>query len=663
MENRSHFQAILDYINSIFDISSNMITHDYDDFKNDVIDFINDLREKGVDFESETYKDNEEFKKLINEFVDDQIGLSMGWIIERTIVSQEIMEKAYGPYAMGVDHKPQKERDTTFTDKSFLNYFVETYVDNNLNTVDLDKYFFRHYNSKKEFNGVKYKLIDKLEIDLDSFDDSKSLYKLLYLIFKIEHDPDIVKTYIKSYTGSASKKKRINIFKFFANPTTENADRSLLGISSRNMYILRFLKSEAVKEIPIKYAYNVRNAFTAIVLEWENMLSSLFISQLNRPEYQWTNSDLENSVNLWRFYCEKIVNNCNNNHKSQDSLLETFYFRLWQHEHISIANDILLTIKKQENKSSPKINKAILNYIKSKNEIIPRKNLDSHIIKNRKLYTTLIFETDSPSSNNYRKFDSACKMVTKLIEMEDSNCVISNIGGILELKILVSINEYINLSKEEWINNSFYQHSTNEPKKLKSDISYGNNAFGINQIFWIQYINIAVRNYIFETKYQKSILNVDKCITMTMEKIFSTNNLRQMCLFHSKTIFAYTGLMQTHKTLTGYYNFINSLLGEYKFVKDNMFNDIFLLLFCRPSETDVISSFAKSILDMVKYMQVNKINEMPQLIPLEYRIPLLGCHYEFDLCFDIVIGINGINKSVNIIQLSECPLTGELFPI
>ena len=213
------------------------------------------------------------------------------------------------------------------------------------------------------------------------------------------------------------------------------------------------------------------------------------------------------------------------------------------------------------------------------------------------------------------------------------------------------------------INNIFYQHSTNEPKKLKSDISYGNNAFGINQIFWIQYINIAVRNYIFETKYQKSILNVDKCITMTMEKIFSTNNLRQMCLFHSKTIFAYTGLMQTHKTLTGYYNFINSLLGEYKFVKDNMFNDIFLLLFCRPSETDVISSFAKSILDMVKYMQVNKINEMPQLIPLEYRIPLLGCHYEFDLCFDIVIGINGINKSVNIIQLSECPLTGELFPI
>ena len=353
----------------------------YSQFSSTALLYISSLKKRGVDFASAEYVKNEEFKKLTTEYLDNSIGLTKSWIVERAAVSPEMLEKIYGIYSMCVKYSHTNKKSpynkaefysyltSTRGDEIFKGYFPDSYQ--NIKTItEIESYFFRNIIDSKKPKGIKYKLKD-WGLDVDSFNDKESEFKLYFLIFLAEHNP----TLLDKYSKGINLKGHINIFKFLSNPTAENADRAELGINSANADIIQFLKSEVIKGISLDYAYNVKWAFEAITETWNRLLK---VIQTHSKECRNINSDeyLQKLHKLWNYFWCDDQSFCG---EYRDSLLETFYLKLREHEHIGIECDLMLSYDNNKKYESPEINLKILEYVKTSNKYITIDKIEEHL--------------------------------------------------------------------------------------------------------------------------------------------------------------------------------------------------------------------------------------------------------------------------------------------
>lgn len=482
---------------------------------------IADLKEQGVDFTNPNYVWSPLFIKLQNKFIDHSLGLTEAWSVENTAVPQTVINSIYGPFSMCASGF----KEESYSKESLLNYIadsnrLEVYKDffkDIPEGYDSELYFFRNNGNKL---GVKQKL-KKWGIDVSIFDDRESEFKLYFLIFLVEHHPVLLKKYNPNIVGS---NKYLNIFKFLNNPTTENADRTAIGIRAANIEIIQYLKSETIKGISLTYAFNVQKAFELITRNWNDFLVGI---RSGIESYDDNKEILHNALEKLLQFC-RDYNFPNNNH---DSLLETFYLKLREHEHIGIERDISLGVAFLK-KLPAEFNYSIVNHSKTSNKIIKFDEVRSLLEERRKIYASIVFSSDDVTSNDYVKFDKASEVVLEFLAIRRMNEAY-RINSITELDILVIIDEFIKLSKTEKIDNSFFRHKVSEPRNLRADVTKANTAFGINQIAWLKYINYRVRKYYYQVDNDFDI-SIDLAISKILTLIYSANCMDDLRKTHSE---------------------------------------------------------------------------------------------------------------------------------
>lgn len=481
---------------------------------------IKSLTKQGVDFESPNYIESPLFIKLKKNFINHSLGLTEAWSVESIAVPQKILNSIYGPFSTCA--KGFKEE--SYSKESLLNYIAdsdrpEVYKDffNDIpEAYDSELYFFRNNGNKL---GVKQKL-KKWGIDVDIFHDKESEFKLYFLIFLIEHHPVLLE---KFNPQKGKHNKFLNIFKFLNNPTTENADRTSIGIRAANIEIIQYLKSETIKGIPLTYAINIQKSFETITGDWNDFLVGI---RSGIKSYDDNKQILHNALEKLLQFCQNY--NSPNNH---DSLLETFYLKLREHEHIGIERDISLGVAFLK-KLPAELNSSIVNYSKISNKVIKLDEVISLLEEKRKIYASIVFSSDDVTSNDYVKFDKASEVVSEFLDIREMNKAYG-IDLITELEVLVIIDEFIKLSKTEKIDNSFFRHKVSEPRNLRADVTKANTAFGINQIAWLKYINYRVRKYYYQVDNDFDI-SIDLAISKILTLIYSANCKDDLIKNHSE---------------------------------------------------------------------------------------------------------------------------------
>lgn len=576
----------------------------YSQFSSTALLYISSLKKSGVDFASAEYVKNEEFKKLTTEYLDESLGLTMSWVVERAAVSPDLLEKIYGVYSMCVEYSHTDKKfpynktaffsylTSTDGNEIFKGYFPDLYQ--NIKTIsEVEFYFFRNSKDSKTPKGIKYKLKD-WGIDVDLFNDRESEFKLYFLFFLTEHNPDLLEKYSKSICG----KGHINIFKFLSNPTTENADRTELGIKSANKDIIQFLKSEVIKGIPLDYAYRVKKAFETITEKWNQILKVI-----QSHSYKCKNIDsteyLQKIHKLWDYFW------CDDQSffgEFREELLETFYLKLREHEHLGIERDLMLSYDNNENYESSEINLKILEYTKVSNKYITIDKIEEHLTVNRKTYACILFQTDKITSNQFRTYDTACKTVMGFVHIQWSNSTIP-INALTELQILVMLNEYIKQPRNMKIDNKFFLHDSNEPRNLKADIPNGNEAFGINQFAWFDHIVHVLGCY--QNHNDLDYYLIKKDVSKILQSIYQANSLYDMIVFHEIAYNYFQKFTHVDK-LSTYYEIFNSIMDRYDFeMCEN--DDVFLLLFADESNMLSLKTIANDICKQISTLKESVI--------------------------------------------------------
>ncbi len=486
---------------------------------------IKELKDQGVDFESPNYVKSPSFIELKDRCFDYSLGLTVSWVVENLAVSQNVLNSVYGPLSMCARGYGKE----FYSKKYLLDYIAdsdrpEIYKDffkNIPEGYDSDLYFFRKNGNKL---GVKHKL-KEWGVDVDLFDDKESELKLYFLIFLVEHHPVFLKKY---NTQAGGQNKYLNIFKFLNNPTTENADRRDIGINSVNMEIIHFLKSETIKGISFSYAESVKKTFEKITEEWNILSFFLNNYMIKNPHYK--KEDVYNALKELETFCDNFKRDSGYFGKRDNSLLETFYLKLREHEHVGIEQDFSLGIK-YLNKLPKELNLSISNYVKISNREIDYDDVESLLKEKRKIYAGIIFSTENLTSNNYVKFERACEVVKEYLNLRIKNGAHPVIST-TELEVLVCIDEFVRLSKNEKIDNGFFCHKSNEPRNLRKDVSKTDTAFGINQFAWFKYITYRIRNYYFHSDFDLEA-SIDLTISGVLRSMYTMNSLCDLMAIHT----------------------------------------------------------------------------------------------------------------------------------
>ncbi len=281
------------------------------------------LNDAGVNINAIDFWKTEEFQPFIEEYYlgGPEGKITIREIVERYILSDEEVMKLYkSKYDMG-NRIILSEEDCQYSKLAEeLNKVLNHEV-----SVDA-KEFYRS-------NGLRDRIKKFLLIDLDKYktdfknDDydrnTSEVFKLLYLFYLLEN--------------SAYKDR--NVLKMLGNPSLENVDNSMIGLSTSNGAIMKDLKDSAERELSTDYRAKVKSTIWKIVIEWEDVISA--ISGI--IDYSEENG-LKHDMDLMIGKYSKVAMGMETEiipDKYDDSPIEQLYLRLCQHENLGREKDIL----------------------------------------------------------------------------------------------------------------------------------------------------------------------------------------------------------------------------------------------------------------------------------------------------------------------------------
>lgn len=462
-----------------------------------------DLEINKIDISSDDYdiQNDKAFRKLDTIFVsEDGKVISESWFVEKYMIGQERIESKYGCYLMGLDRKlTEEELEWDYLYKQLDIRYPDSDAKRNITRTD-----------KK---GLLIRIKETLGFDLNDFpNEQQARMKLLYLLYCFEREFGV------------------EFSSYFNNPTLENTDDLIVNVKTKNGHLMEYLKRQIVRELDTPFILTVNSLCCKMIEDWENQLRELMF-KLDTIMTRNTKDELVSECNLALELFEP-VEHITEHGKYKHSLLETVYLKLWQHENLGRENDILdVTQRTQEFLSNLPNN--LTKYQKLAGKTIYKKDLKKYVYDNRKTLAQLVFESDTITSNQYKKFDIASDKVELYLEMLNDNTSVNKFVDIPELLVIAAIQEIINLDKKEVLPNKFYRHSTSEQRTLNSELSYGSRAFRKNQLAWVARVNTRYNAYNGRKEESLLVYRTQSVIDKIIVTLFKINSITDMLVFHN----------------------------------------------------------------------------------------------------------------------------------
>lgn len=467
----------------------------------------------GIDIEKDDYWKQSEFLNLKNEYITEpKHFVTAAWWIEKNIVGQDRLLEIYGKYMFGIE---TELTDKELKDGEMYAALIDKYSESLWTKEDIRKYFNRDEQSEK--NGAKKGLVARLKewgFDIDAFEENKrERVKLLYFLFIMEHNNSMILT------------------EMLSNPTLENVDNGCVGDLTKNGSIMAEIKRTVSREINPEYIYMLNGTVVTIGQEWETQIQRIMFA-LDDCDSKEKLDDLRRMKEYTDVIVEMVCRYPKKCGEYEDSLLETFFLKMCEHEALGREYDILDISEIAIVVPHASLEYNHDRYIQLSGEVISREQINAYVKANRKELAQLVFEKDKISGSDYQKFDTASEKVKNCLELFDENtatagCMVS------KLLIVIIIQEIVRMNKNEKVENKFYRYDRNDRKTLNTELLNGCSAFRKNQLAWVA--KVMRRLNLYKGKREETILarSIEKNIDRLMLKIYSTNSLNDMISVHN----------------------------------------------------------------------------------------------------------------------------------
>lgn len=288
------------------------------------------LLRDSIDLKSkQTYWKQEKYRKYRTKYIEKEgyQFISYDFYIEKIILGQVAINQIKNEkFAVGT----QKQiYSGDITERALYNEILDEY-DNRSSLKGVENKFKDAVNK----GGILKQFIEIFGFSILDYEcDDIFKYKLMELLFL--------------YTKTDILGEKTNVLKLFQKPSFENVDKTYFNEKNCNGEHIAILKNELMKEIQLedirKYNYSLVEAMN----NWEKLLSVSVKYMLNRDIYDLKRLALFLEKNVVeQLYSPNVIIE----QKPKMRLFDTVYFKVLQHEKISIRKDFLRiskdTIKK-----------------------------------------------------------------------------------------------------------------------------------------------------------------------------------------------------------------------------------------------------------------------------------------------------------------------------
>ncbi|MHB8129263.1 MAG: hypothetical protein ACYDEX_09720 [Mobilitalea sp.] len=468
------------------------------------------LKRLGIDVKKDDYMYHPKFKELKQSFVtENRVIMTEAWWVEKNLVGQKRLEKIYGPYAFGIERKLTEEE---MKDSEWLRNLADKYPDKQRTPKDIWKYYHRD-EGEDEGSSKKglTKRLEKLGFYVDRFSDTQEKVKLLYYLYCFETE------------------KKVQLGSFLGNPTLENVDDSFVGITTKNGELMSDLKRTIARELTPDYTKKVLNLLVCIGNKWEEQL----VKVITRLDYSINGEYL---CDLKRI-SEQLRDCLNTMHEMpegsyQDSVLETFYLKLSQHENLGREFDIMDVNVMEESEDEtltyyPEIYKTLAY------QTIPKNEIEIFLRDNKEELLNLVYEKDKVSSYERQRYDVVVDNVHNFVDMLDENTKANEMEKITKLYVITYMQEILGLDKKQKIENFYYRYKTIELKSLYTELNYGTEARRKSQLALIRRVNRRFYRNAGKSEEAKYALESEMYIDMIISRIYQCDSYEDMLYVHN----------------------------------------------------------------------------------------------------------------------------------
>ena len=516
------------------------------------INFIlEELEKKGLDITKDDYNQKSAFKELEHEFVmEEGVLISKAWWIEKNIVGQDRLKKIYGKYTLGITHSFSA---LELNDSIWIRDLVDTLDNDEWDEFEIERYFYR---KEEDGCGLVCRL-QKLGIDLQRFPNDGEKVKLLFFLCCFE------------------KQRRIKMIPFLSNPTLENVDNGIIGGITRNGALISEIKINIQKEITNRYIKDSKEKLKNISYQWQNIIERV-LYKLDLDVGGWNEKDLERIDLQLQFVQSMFLSNKIIQYK--DTLLETFYLKILQHENLGRENDII-DIQEVDRQGDDPVASWVNQYKKLLNQVVNEGEIKEFIKDNRKKLANMVFRKKT-SSNDLKKFDGASNKIVFYLGMLEDNTLWKREDGIPVLIIISCIQEIIELNKNEKVKNQFYRYKTEDLRTLNTELYRGKEAYAKSQIAWVEKVryrynsNLGKRDRAIIT--YKIITHLDNLII----KIYESNSLEDMQVLHSYLLMLVHAIVDDNEVIEKKFTWFSDIATRecvgYKLIADDQIKQFFI---------------------------------------------------------------------------------------
>ena len=346
---------------------------------------------------------------------------------------------------------------------------------------------------------------------MDDFEDDQDKVKLLFLLYCFEVE------------------NKVQLVPFLSNPTIENVDDGFVGLETKNGELMSFLKRNIAKELPEGYAARVRDTLIMIGKQWEEQLEKIIIRIDYSLDCEYL-SELKRIAGQIRSGVKTILPMPRAEY--QESILQTFYLKLSQHEDIGLEMDLIdVNYANQELEDSIEYHPDEFRLLAYKP--IKKSEMVAYLRDSKDEIINLVYEKDDVTSYERKRYDVVVEKMYEYIDMINLNTRAIETEILPKLYAISYMQELLRIDKKYKIENYYYRYKTTELKSLNNEINYGIHAKRKSQLALIRRVNQRFYKYAGKQEEAKYAAEVEMYMDMMISRIYEANSLYDMLFLHN----------------------------------------------------------------------------------------------------------------------------------
>ena len=468
-----------------------------------------DLEDAGIDISKDDYYKNPSFAKFKKSFVSEGgVAITEAWWIEQNFVGQKRLEKIYGPYAMGIERKLTEEE---LQEKYLFKVLADKYPEKSRTENYIWKYFYRDEGDENDSKKGLFKRLEKIGFFMDRFPNSQEKLRLMYFLYCFEVD------------------NNVKIGAFLDKPTLENVDDGFIGIETKNGDLMAELKRGIGKSLSVDYRRMVLNGIVHFTMQWEEQIKKIiayldftitdeYADTLKRICYQ-----LEEIVSMMLPLQEGNYT---------DALLETFYLKLFEHEHMGREYDVL-DVNLRNTLSEEAVSYKPEAYKLFAYRPIKKSEMESFLRDKKEELLPFVFERDIIEQYDRERYDRVLSNVSNFLNIVEENTKAAESEVVPMLYAIVYMQEFINIDKKERIPNDYYRYKTGEIKSINQELNLGNEARRKSQIAIARRVTRRMYKYAGKAELSEVAFKAEMYIDMIISRIHQCDSFKDMCYMNN----------------------------------------------------------------------------------------------------------------------------------